>query len=794
MGSFNYGSGLWPGGMTLPSSDIGYCQEFNSASGNLSNTSGMVYPIAVPRIDPGATSGTAGNQYILPYSAQVFSAALSGIQLEYSSRNATEPTFYAYFDASGTVKAEVSGYRDLLSMPLANFHYLIEDVYTAISGLVLMDNWNDDMQDYMRRVFDYRTLLSDVPSENRLQDNVEYFNIASGTNLIINPLTRARAGEFPLSLDDVRYLGSKWGINPNGSRNYGSSEFSGSGIAAGGSGTRDPHFQQATFMGHFDWLAQSIMWRPPVVESFSKGTEGSEQSFLHLNRKERDADPTSDRAVIASQQGQTPIDIGSADYPSALTNHIYDAYTDSSKGKSLPRILDMGDYGDVHIGKPQTKVFGQGGSEAIQDGIPSLEIVPEVTVANNASGLSLKMSTNHALIRSYTGYVSRDWGHTDVGFNGTTDLQGTVAQSAISLVTPSMSGVWTTHPDIPNPGPLPSWAGTTDGTWGTYKLVEDKDEFLYPLGSGSEIVLDIDIDTHTTTGPTATFGRSDFGGVYISVTTPRHVPNVFYSEVHNTDTGRYYGNTGSLDGNSREGFARISVESSDTYFIFDEFGEVVGTGSNPMHNKLFIDQRYVDRSEVENAFDSKGLLDNTNGVLSYYETPSIVTSHEYVFGGPGLAYQGQIRPDASWDVDSTLASDFKASIPSGIHFTSYKLDDYAPASGSLYSVPLWSKMKTEMDDMATRWANMYRCIAQDDPFTTSTISQRWKNAFRNAPGAEVDATPTFGIEDNEDWFEIGALTINQVAILGSSHVSNLGYQLRSVRYKFPEILGPSGLQ
>lgn len=292
MGVFSYPSGtgsMFPSGFTTPSGDVGLSLSFEATSGNLSSESGMVYPVAVPRLDSGAQSGL---EYYLPYSAQMFSAAMSGIKEEYIARGATEPVFYAYFDSSGTVKEEITSYSGLLSMPLANFHMTIRDCYTAISGLVCMSGWEDDMTDYMRRVFDYRVMLKNVPSGNRLQNNVTYFNLASGSNVTINPLDRARSGLFPLSLDDVKYVGTKWGVDPSGNRNYGSEVFGATGVAASPgsgifpSGDRDPLFTNSNFMGHYDWLAQSIMWRGPFVETFSKDTGSDSVTYINLNKNQ----------------------------------------------------------------------------------------------------------------------------------------------------------------------------------------------------------------------------------------------------------------------------------------------------------------------------------------------------------------------------------------------------------------------------------------------------------------------------------------------------------------------------
>lgn len=286
-----YPSGIFPDGMELPTSGFGIGTYFPTTSGNLSSEDGMVYPIAVPRIDSGSTSGQpSGNSYIVPYSAQMFWAALSSIKKEYETRGATEPTFHAYIDASGLIREEIVNHSGLLAMPLQNFHYLISDAYTAISGLICMPEWIDTFTDYMSRVFDYRILMSGVLPENRLSDNVSYYSTLDGANKVINPLSRARSGDWPLSLEDVKHLGSIWGVAIDGTRRYGSEVFTPNPAGSGAHNLswtpnppREQEFQQYAFMGHFDWLIQSIMWRAPFVETLSKN-QAEDTALLNYYR------------------------------------------------------------------------------------------------------------------------------------------------------------------------------------------------------------------------------------------------------------------------------------------------------------------------------------------------------------------------------------------------------------------------------------------------------------------------------------------------------------------------------
>jgi hypothetical protein len=366
MAEFVYptGSGaLWPTGFTTPTSEISYVQPFFGASGNLSTPFGSVYPIAVPRIDPGATSGTDGNQYILPYSAQLFYTALDSIKAEYTERGATEPEFHAFYDKDKTSYDVLTNWSGLLDAPLENFHMVIEEAQNAISGLVCMSGWKDDMTDYLARAFDYRILMSGVPSGNRLSNNVSYYNVSSGSTITINPLDRARAGLFPINMEDAKHLNSQWGVAADGSRTYGTDEFGASGIAVDVHADRDPEFQQHAFMGHFDWLVQSIMWRPPFVESFTNGG-GESFSSINFERGANSSSETHTQVGFASSgfaDGAAlhePYSLGATKWVQGSNPDTIQKYTYTNSGNGgIADSLGSGlvaatDHGDVYQGQP----------------------------------------------------------------------------------------------------------------------------------------------------------------------------------------------------------------------------------------------------------------------------------------------------------------------------------------------------------------------------------------------------------------------------------------------------------
>ena len=852
---------MWPNGYLNPATEDAYVQKFEEASGVLSDASGAVYPIAVPRIDPGATSG---NEYILPYSAQLFYAALSGIQTEYTVRGATPPTFHAYYNSDKTSYDEITSYSGLLSTPLENFYTVVEQAQNAISGLVYMSGWNDDMEDYLSRAFDYRVLMSGVPSGNRLQNDVAYYSVASGSMVTINPLDRARSGLFPINVEDSKHLNSQWGVASDGSRTYGTDEFGASGIAVDVQAERDPQFQQHAFMGHMDWLVQSIMWRPPIVESFTNGTEVAETGYISINSNDDafrlgssvvDETWNSHQAIVlGGSRGNTQMDLGSiaqswptresptANYyvfTSEYTQYVsaYDTYSPTDKGKTTPKALDMGEYGQVHIGKAKCR-HSDTAHSALKNNVPKLQMISETTVSVTAgSGLDVSLSTNHyAYNNEQVPFPDAQeyWalGGTIVGSDPGLDEH--LAESVISFVSPELSGRWVNHPEIDSMTDRePDWEAPTDGAYGTAFALTDRDPISsYPLGSGSAIVLDIEIDTHPTlasaTGwSTSYVGESDPNGVFLSITTDRHVPTIFYNKTHNTAdytaspaaTGRYLGATDSmahhvwngpaprdaddaanLEDSGDWGFVRISFDGNPQHYPQYSVSSAI---TNPGFNTPYLELRHADSADVDGAFDPSGALVETS-VVTYFETPTIVNAYRKA-GGASKAYNSQVSWNGNWIPadssypsqpyadDADVSSTAQNAMPSGINFTQYKLDDYAPASGNKYCIPLWEKMKAEMDQTASVWGGMGASRGHPETGARDTIPQNWINSFRGANGIQGSATPSFGIEDDEDWFSIQAVTLNQVAMLDGSHLSDLGYVLKSYRYKFPVILGPSGI-
>jgi hypothetical protein len=846
---FSYPSGIFPSGMTLPSSGLGYVQPFTSASGNLSDPSGAVYPLAVPRID---SSGTEANKYIVPYSAQLFYTSLDSIKQEYSARGATEPLFYAYHDVSGVSKTELTSFSGLLTCPLQNFGMIVDDAKNAISGLVCMSGWNDDFVDYFRRAFDYRILMSGVPSGQRLQDNVSYYNVASGSTVTINPLDRARSGDFPFSSNDVKHLGSQWGVGVDGTRRYGSGIFpSGDAAAPSGGISRDPEFQQYTFMGHWDWLVQSIMWRPPIVESFTNGTEVAETGYINVNSNDnpfRFGNSVSqwqdnEAMVPAGARGVTQLDLSATsawpayqDLNASFLNSspafrwyfsAYDQYLPVDKGKTTPRTMDIGDYGQVYIGKPRCR-HDETTHDGTQSLMPELQIVSEITVSATVSGLAVSLDTNHYahLTEVIEGGadLQTSWklGGNVGGFQDP-ELSEHLAETSISFVSPELSGRWGNNPQISGmTGREPLWSTPSDGPFGTPETLNDRDPIVYPLGSGSAMVVDISMDAHPTVASsagwdTSLIGESDPNGVFLSITTDRHVPTIFYNLDHNsTDStlspsgsGRYLGSTSSMahvryqgvpviasnyEDTGDWGFTRISFEA-DAEFILNDNTVAV----NPNRDKAFLELRHVNRNDVNAAFDASGSLVDTT-VVTYFESPTIVNAYT---GENGLseAYNSQVSWAGNWKPEKDfygisslpMTTSAKNAIPSGINFTQYKLDNYAPASGTQYEIPLWEKMKAEMDHTASVWSSMKTSGPEPEFGISSDIGQNWKNAFRGAVGISPGATPSFGIDDDEDWFSIQAVSFNQVAMLNGAHLSDLGYTIKSFRYKFPVILSPSGI-
>ncbi|MBT5188158.1 MAG: hypothetical protein HOM01_15225 [Kordiimonadaceae bacterium] len=847
MAEFVYPSGagaLWPTGFTAPTSGVAYVQPFSGASGNLSTPSGSVYPIAVPRIDPGATSGTDGNQYIVPYSAQLFYAALSGIQAEYAEREAIEPEFHAFHDKDKTSYEVLTSWSGLLSAPLENFHMVVEEAQNAISGLVCMDGWNDDMEDYQRRVFDYRILMSGVPSGNRLSNNVSYYNVSSGSTVTINPLDRARSGLFPINVEDAKNLHSQWGVAADGSRTYGTDEFGASGVAAGDQSERDPEFQQHAFVGHFDWLVQSLMWRPPIVESFTKGTNTTESNYVqydrgnsalssgapssstvwwHANDTRDDGGAQSVNDPLAAGSGTIPNseilgDLGAWRVGKPLMNRLMPL-------GGLPLGADTSDTPTSFSWNPDTlEMYEQHDVQAISGSLSSN--IKDYSKWVTASGIVYDPGTGYSddsADRFYKSQSKRHGSITGYSFAGLLDPDpgepgyiseptdpGSIShkaeafQSAISWISPAASGRWEA-------------AGSS---------VQAGSGISYPIGSGSEIVIDATIDTHDSPSGWAVHnGRSDWTGLHICVQTNKHIPE----EVENTSTGAV---------------ASLGFDEKRKGGSLDSFDSWVEGDTNTQFKKLvYVEQSQHLTGDIDPAFDASGQI--ASGYDYLRRTPSLlntcyteggnltamvydstttlavagsVTQTNIMTGGESFYVYGDVRlanAGESWrgnnysfaSLSSTTEWSYgisesasAASYPSGVAFTTLKLSDYSPASGTVYTLPLWTKFEEDMAALSTAWTSGaigYYSPDADlsdggnhwDAFSSDVDVSGWNAAVNGAD-------PMFGYAEDTGGATIDAITLLDVVSSGPNHwlgTSGAGYSVSSIRLKFPVILGPSGL-
>lgn len=877
---------MWPTGFTAPTSGVAYVQPFPDASGNLSESSGSAYPIAVPRIDPGATSGTNGNQYIVPYSAQLFYAALSGIQAEYAARGATEPEFHAFYDKDKTSYDVLTSWSGLLSAPLENFHMVVEEAQNAISGLVCMDGWNDDMDDYQRRVFDYRMLMSGVPSVNRLSNNVSYYNVSSGSMVTINPLDRARSGLFPINVEDAKNLHSQWGVAADGSRTYGTDEFGASGVAAGDQSERDPEFQQHAFVGHFDWLVQSLMWRPPIVESWSSGTYTEPKSFINHDRGQEFAavgmiDDSDDLLVSTAFHylyGTSISPTIGAAQPlahSSAASPVYSSYANPSVSYLDDTVEEFGDLGNWHVGRPQldrmmTTVSEVGGISTYQ--FPSgpgvggdldyYHLKPFFTNGDREGYDPYEEHTVHVsggmLISKVKDFIKTIRFHSQEYVPPNTFSCGSGAQAPgdqeyVEIYRQCHSirhgeeasvdygpEVASQYHDYCAPFNQPStllagdyneehtvgtevyqsaisWvAPEASGRWG---VVEDDfsgvgNSLKYPIGSGSEIVIDVDVDSHAAmSGHSMLQGRSDFVGLHVCVQSNKHLPSIVY------DTTEYsHGKPDMWVGEM------VTINAIDE-IIQGQGGEyVVRHAGNPAYGKLayFNNKNSNDPASDTQPFTASGQLKSTHGIIR--NTPSLIQSYwtdqgflwprsnagsyngaipylGYLNGqkkvfygdvpitrrrGENLIYNGST--DTYWH-NSVLPS-VNWNYPSGSMFTTLKISDYAPASGNRYTLPLWDKFEGDMARLRTGFLAGYIDDNSSEPWRKTTISgKNWSNCVDGAD-------PMFGYQEDIGGAYIDALTLLDIIKSGPGSylpASGAGYQVHSVRLKFPAILGPSGV-
>jgi len=872
-----YPSSMWSGGMTLPvSGDIGYVQPFDTASGNLANGTG-IYPLAVPRIDAAATTGITGNSHILPYSAQLFYTALESIKLEYTARGATEPDFHVFYDYAKTDTEILASHSGLLEMPLQNFPHLVEEAQEAISGLVCMSGWSDSMGDYMNRVFDYRILLADVPSGNRLQDGVTYRNIATGQDETINCLTRARSGLFPLDFNAIKNLSSTWGVMASGTRLYtAGGEFSGVGQPIGDRTTREPEFQQFSFMGHFDWLAQSLLWRPPVVESFKNSTDTNTHSLITHER---------DRWESASGfYYDDPDDVwwhASGTSPSGVPSKSSNYDTAALVSAPAPSSLIYGDLGYWRVNKQRstkctpigTYVTGESSGTTWELDTPDLpSLYEQVALNNTGSGLDVN-TKDYYKSDNFSGYVYNS-GTGSGGYNGDyVDINtkiyserpqdfSTYNQVGYVDPDPSASGAYLGQPGQATTagafeaGPeifetSVSWISPgASGRWEiSNSVVEAGSGISYPLGSGSAIVVDMNIDSHNAASGewTSHTGRNDFEGVHVCLQTNKHIPHIIEK-----------------DSNSRTADLIWTMEKQ--MVVFDDFilFDYVEGAQNEQYQLLTYDTNSISNSynsDLNAAFGSDGVLASGYSFIRkaptlmglYFSSTGLQESQtlvsdgtfynggeevlETVFsgswsmfgdlptnrsnrygslgginwrqGGGTLISDSDLTADTEWDwgLEESIGA---TSYPSGAVASIYSLSDTTPtsgtASGTLYTVDLWDKYIADMDRLATHWPSGAVGSYDVDPdllpsgndwerFEDSTDSgvSGWHNAVARTSGV---ATAQFGQLEDDGGTTIDALSFNQLISNGASTFApsgGVGYNINSIWLKYPVILGPSGL-
>jgi len=846
MPAFDYPSGMWPSGITLPSDGIGYAQPFEVASGNLSSANGSIYPVAVPRVD---SSGTEINKHIVPYSAQLFYASLDSIKQEYSARGATEPEFHAFLDSAGSETEVLTSWSGMLSMPLENTHYMIEEAQNAISGLVCMSGWADDFTDYFRRVFDYRVLLSSVPSGQRLQNNVSYFNIASGTSVTIDPLDRARSGTFPLSLDDVKHLGSQWGVNSDGSRNYGSTEWAGSGIAVGEQDERSPVFQQHTFMGHFDWLAQSIMWRPPVVESFSSGVYVSEDSYVQYGRGNSALASGGATSQDAWWHANDSSPIPSGRQPNESVN---DPLAEGSG--TTPNSELYGDLGSWRIGRPEiNRLIPQGGYSSFSTpgstpvsfrwGPTTIEYYEQHKVLASGGQLSSNTKDYSQELTASGNYYDSGTGYSDDDafrlYKFQSDRHGSITGYEFPALADPNPAVTGNMLEATDPGTVThgsevfqtaiSWVSpAASGKWeATGSEVQAGSGIAYPVGSGSEIVIEVEIDSHEAPqGWTSLNGRTDWAGLHLCVQTNKHLPDT----LENTSNGSY----------ARAGFDELEIGGS--LDLVDSWVE--GSNNSQFEQLVFLYPQTSYEDDLDGAFNASGQF-ATSGYDFYKRTPSLIKTYFTEKGhidpmtfevGGDYAVDGQVpqttimtgsshfvygdigyirsadspgwrgnninhsslatTTEWSYGIDETRNS---ASYPSGASFTTLKLSDYTP-SGTTYTLPLWTKFSEDMSNLSTAWTS--GALGHYSPDADlSDGGNHWKSFSSHVSMSGWDAAvngadPYWGYSEDTGGATIDSLTLLDLISSGPSHyasVSGVGYSVNSIHLKFPVILGPSGI-
>jgi hypothetical protein len=400
------------------------------------------------------------------------------------------------------------------------------------------------------------------------------------------------------------------------------------------------------------------------------------------------------------------------------------------------------------------------------------------------------------ILSQYHDYCNPIYSQTTLAYAGTfAHTIGTeVYQSAISWVAPESSGRWGTVGD--------NFSGVGNS-------------LKYPIGSGSEIVIDVDVDSHISmNGHSMLQGRSDFIGLHVCVQSNKHLPEIVYHKT-NINDGRHDAWIAEM----------VSSNVYDELFVGQGGESVVRHSNNPAYGKLAYTGTHSNIKTASNTlpFTASGQLASTHGILR--TTPTLIQSYwtdqgyllpvsnggvyrsaipytSYLNGTKKVFYGdvpvqrveqdgiigNQGPSDTNWHYSILPSANW--SYPSGSMFTTLKISDYAPASGNRYTLPLWDKFEGDMARLRTGFLNG-RLDNNGYPWSVAGYisGSNWANCVDGAD-------PMFGYQEDIGGAYIDALTLLDIIKSGPGSylpASGAGYQVHSVRLKFPAILGPSGV-
>ncbi len=158
----------------------------------------------------------------IEFSSQYIEEIMLEINAEYRIRELTEPKWYVYTTQNEDTKVEftpTSDGRVLKDFSIKFYPSYIRDIQAAIENLINDSDRPDTLGGHLARMFANNqgvTSQAEWNSENKLKDNIRIPGDSSTGFITINPLSKAIAGNWPFTPEDIVGLVQKIGVTMDG--------------------------------------------------------------------------------------------------------------------------------------------------------------------------------------------------------------------------------------------------------------------------------------------------------------------------------------------------------------------------------------------------------------------------------------------------------------------------------------------------------------------------------------------------------------------------------------------------